>query len=641
MPLVNRTRRASSLVLVLTCLAAPAGAGFAPGAIDLVVDLADAPRRVFHARMTVPVTPGPLALLYPEWIPGEHSPSGPISDLVGLELAAGGRAVAWERDPLDLFTFRVEVPDGAETLEVRLDYLTPSAAGMFSASPATTDRLAVLAWNTVLLYPAGLPSDAILYRPSVVLPAGWRAGTALVEAGRSQEGAGSRIDYTPVSLTTLVDSPLLAGRHVATVALGEIDGAGHEIVLAADAPPALAMSEPARRAYRQLVAEARALFGARHYRGYRFLLTLSDAVESFGLEHHESSDNRVAERTLLDPELFREAAGLLPHEFVHSWNAKYRRPAGLATPDYRQPMVDDLLWVYEGLTSYLGDVLTARSGLWSPEEARERLAYLAAGMAERPGRRWRPLGDTARAAQILYGTRSEGASWRRGVDFYDEGVLVWLETDVRLRRAAPGRSLDDFCRRFFGGESGPPEVRPYTRADLVAALGEVAALDWESFFTERVDRVAPEAPLGGLEGGGWRLAYDRRPNAFQAAVEEAEDRLDLRFSLGLALVDDSGSPGHGRVRDVLPGSPAAQAGIAPGMTLLAVDGQRWSAERLRDAVERAGDGSGLELLLENADYYHAFRVDYAGGLRHPHLERIAGVPDLLSDILARRAPPVE
>jgi predicted metalloprotease with PDZ domain len=262
-------------------------------------------------------------------------------------------------------------------------------------------------------------------------------------------------------------------------------------------------------------------------------------------------------------------------------------------------------------------------------------------MAERPGRRWRPLADTARAAQILYGTRAEGSSWRRGVDFYDEGVLLWLEADVRLRRATPGRSLDDFCRRFFGGESGPPEVRPYTRADLTAALGEVGASDWEAFFIERVDRVAPEAPLGGLTGGGWRLVYDGRPNSYQVAVEEAESRLDLRFSLGFSLVDSSGSSENGRVRDVLPGSPADRAGVAAGMKLLAVDGRRWSADRLRDSIERARDGSGLELLLENADAYHAFRVDYAGGMRFPHLERIDGTPDLLSEILARHAGPVE
>jgi predicted metalloprotease with PDZ domain len=634
-------RLALAALAGLAALAAPAPALAADGAIRLEVDLSEAPRRIFHARMEIPVAPGTVTLHYPKWIPGEHGPTGPIVDVAGLRFSAGGQELAWRRDPLDMFAFSVDVPAGATTLAVALDYLTPSGAGQFTSGPASSAKVAVLSWNTVVLYPAGRPAAEVTVQPALVLPPGWGFGTALEETTR----AGDRVEFAPVSLMTLVDSPVAAGAHHRTLALSE-PGAGplHTLEMVADSAAALAMPAAAEAAYRRLDDEALALFGAAHYRYYRFLLTLSDHVESFGLEHHESSDNRLPERSLLDPDLFEAGAGLLPHEMVHSWNGKYRRPAGLATPHYHAPFVDDLLWVYEGLTSYLGTVLTARSGLHDAAAAREYLALLAAGLDHRPGRTWRPLGDTARAAQVLFGSRQEWSSWRRGVDFYDEGVLTWLDADVTIRRATGGaRSLDDFCRRFYGPPGGPPKVVPYSFDDLVAALEATAAHDWRAFFAARIDRVAPRPPLAGFEDGGWSLAYTAEPNALAKAIEAAGHTADLRFSLGLVLRDREGAADHGTLLDVVPGLPAAAAGAAPGMRLVAVGGRRWSKQVLRDALAAAaaadsGGGAGaIELLVENDEFFATLRVDHRGGERHPHLQRREGVPDLLSEILAAKA----
>ena len=633
------------LALAATLVVAPlALATEAPsGPIRLQVDLSEAPLRIVHAELSIPVQPGPLTLLYPKWIPGEHSPSGPIADLTALVMRAGGKTLAWERDPVDMFTFHVEVPPEASSLEVKLDYLTPSETGRFTASPASTDQMAVLSWNTVLLYPAGPPSDDLIYRASLKLPPGWEFGTALPLAsptqGHTPEPSGL-VEFQPASLTTLVDSPVLAGAHFRAV---DITGGApvlHEIDMAADSDAALAIPQSEVDLYTRLVAEAQALFGAHHYRNYHFLLTLSDHTNSFGLEHHESSDNRVKERTLIDPDTFVMRAGLLPHEFVHSWNGKYRRPAGLATPDYEKPMVGDLLWVYEGLTSYLGDVLTARSGLWTPERYREELALIAAGLTQqaRPGRTWRPLADTARAAQLLFGQRSEGSSMRRGVDFYDEGVLIWLEADTVIREQTGGqRSLDDFLKLFHGAPSGPPAIKPYTFDDLVAALEKTAPYDWRRFFDERVTAVHADAPLGGITHGGWRLAFSDQINEHLKAREKADENVDLRFSLGLTLSTKKGDD-NGRVLDAIAGSPAALAGVAPGMKLVTVGGRAWSADILREAIRAAqGSTQPIVLTLDNADYVKTVRVDYHGGERYPHLVRDARQPDLLSQIIAPHA----
>ncbi len=415
--------------------------------IHLAVDLTDAPRNIYHAKLAVPVKPGPFTLVYPKWIPGNHRPSGPLPNLTGVRMEAGGHSIPWERDSVDMYAFHVEVPPGATELQVSLDAITESGNSAGSGRLASSNVLD-LNWNEVVLYPQGAKSDDVEVVPSVDLPAGWKFGTALEVAS---EGRG-QVTFRPVSLTTLVDSPLIAGAHFRKVELSKRgETPVHVIDMVSESEAGLAITPADEAAYRKLVAETGALFGARHYLHYDFLYTLSDQVVGRGLEHHQSSDNGVGEQTLTDPDLHMLEAGLLPHEFVHSWNGKYRRPAGLATPNYQEPMHGDLLWIYEGLTEYLGDVLTARSGLWTPEQYREALAETAAMLDHRAGRSWRPLEDTARSVQLLRLLGPPWQSWRRGLDYYPEPELIWLEVDITIRKQTHGqKSLDDFCRGFYG-----------------------------------------------------------------------------------------------------------------------------------------------------------------------------------------------
>ena len=604
--------------------------------VRIEVDLRDAPRHIFHSKLTLTVKPGPLTLLYPEWIPGEHGPTGPISQIAGLKFTAGGKTLAWRRDDVNMFAFHLEVPAGATELSVSLDYLSPGEGGQFSASPAATAKLAVLEWCLVTLYPQGARSDDISYSASLQVPAGWKYATALPGG----QGASGVIEFQPVPLTTLIDSPVLTGEFLNKVPLGQADGVVHTLDLGSDIPGAIELTPDELQHFKNLVSEANALFGAHHYRHYDFLLTLSDHVTGFGLEHHESSDDRTAERALSDPDLFNNFADLLPHEFVHSWNGKYRRPAGLATPDFDQPMKDELLWVYEGLTQYLGAVLAARSGLRDAEMQHEYIAWVAGYLDHWPGRTWAPLQDTAVFAQYLYnvGGRQWG-SWRRSTDFYDESILIWLEADTIIRRESKGqRTLDDFCRSFYGAPSGAPAVKPYTFEDVVAALNQVVPFDWRGFLRMRLDATGEHAPLGGIGNAGWRLSYTDKLNGYQRSMEAADDLTDVRFSVGLVLKHKKGDKKDGDVLDVIPGSAAGAAGISPDMKLIAVNGRNWSPELLREAIAGAkGSSQLIELLVENAGAFETFKLNYHEGERYPHLAREASGADLLTPILSPRA----
>ena len=603
---------------------------FAQTPIELSVDATDAPRRLFRARMVLPVSSGTVRLAYPKWIPGEHSPTGPIADLVGLRVTAGDRALPWRRDPLDMNILLVEVPAGVSRIEIAYDFLSaPNASGFSSGGSATTEMM-VLSWNQVLLYPLGASPDSLSYHASLKVPSGWRFGTALP----IERESGETIEFRPAPLTTLVDSPVIAGRYFKTLDLTPGAGPAHFVHLAADSRPALELPAALVTGYQHLVAETGALFGARHYRSYHFLVSLSDHVAHFGLEHHESSDDRMPEFSLADEESRPLWATLLSHEMTHSWNGKYRRPAGLITSDYQKPMDGELLWIYEGLTTYLGNILAPRSGLLTPEQYRQSLAMDAAALDSTPGRRWRPLADTAVAAQLLYEARGDRENLRRGVDFYPEGDLIWLEADVIIRRESKGqRSLDDFCRRFHGGASGPPQVRPYTLADVIAELQAVQSYEWRSFFDQRVYRVADRPPLGGITGSGWRLVYREEPTAWLKAHESHDKTVDVRYSLGLEFKED------GTISDVITGSPADQAGMAPSGTLLAVNGRQFAARALRAAIKAAKDNSdSLELIVKDGEQYKTYRAQCHTGERYPDLERDPSVPDVLTAILSPRAP---
>jgi predicted metalloprotease with PDZ domain len=598
------------------------------GPVRLQVDATDAPRRLFHVRMNIPAKPGPMTLLYPEWIPGEHGPTGPVVNLVGLKIAAGGQPVPWRRDDVNMYAFHVEVPAGASALDVAFDFISPPDAAGFSSGSSATSRLAVIGWNQFALYPEGAQPDDLQYQASLRLPDSWRFGTALPARPRS----GAEIEFETVSLTTLIDSPLSAGAWYRTVDLGTDRGAPHFLDIAGDSARSIEMGPELIAGYKRLVAETGALFGVRHYRDYHFLLTLSDHVAHFGLEHHESSDDRVPERTLIDAGPRTMAATLLPHEFVHSWNGKYRRPAGLVSGEhdggYDFPMKGGLLWVYEGLTEYLGEILAPRSGLETPQEFLDSLAMTAATLDTEYGRTWRPLADTAVDAQVLYDAGDDYRDYRRSVDFYAEGTLIWLEADVQIRQLSKGaKSLDDFCRAFFGGSGGAPAMKPYSFDDVVAGLNAVQPYDWAGFFRQRLDSTAAHAPLGGIDGGGWKLTYTAIPSGMWSAAAEEHKLTDLSYSLGFKVKDD------GTIVDVTMGGPAQKAGIAPAAQLIAVDNRQFTPTVLHEAVQATAAGTGtLEFLMKTGEYYEVRRIEYMGGERFPSLVRNPAVPDLLSEI---------
>jgi predicted metalloprotease with PDZ domain len=593
--------------------------------IKLVVDATHAGEKILHAQEQIPVAPGAITVVFPKWIPGEHGPTGPIVDLTGLEFSAGNQRLTWRRDLVEMYAFHLNVPQGTSTLDVKLDLVMPAPPEGFSSGASATTQLLVLSWNQVLLYLQNTKSDDVQVQASMKLPSGWHYGTALPVEGDSD----GQTSFKTVSLTTLVDSPVLASAHFRRIPLSPQGPIQHYLDMASDGDAALQVPPETVEAYKRLVNETGALFGARHYNEYHFLLTLSDHTAHFGLEHHQSSDDRVGERTLIEDPARMLAASLLPHEMTHSWNGKYRRPAGLATPNYQEPMKGDLLWVYEGLTQYLGEILTARTGLWTKQEFLDEAAETAAALDHTPGRSWRPLQDTADAAQLLYGAAQEFESWRRSVDYYPEGFLIWLEADTVIRRQTNGaKSLNDFCRIFHGGKNTPPEVVPYTFDDIVAGLKQVAPYDWAKFLRDRLDTYGPGAPLGGITNGGWKLVYDDQPSEFTKAMEKERNFVDARFSVGLALDDKGG------IHDVIAGSPAWKAGIAPGSMLAAVNGRKYTPEILHDAL-KAGKQSGanLELMTLNGDFYKNFSVPYHDGEKFAHLVRDEAKPDILGEII--------
>jgi predicted metalloprotease with PDZ domain len=614
--------RIGSIVCIL--LSAVISEAATPPTVTLSLDATTAPRKIFHATLTIPTAGGDLTLYYPKWIPGEHAPDGPVIDLGGLKFSAAGKTLKWRRDLLDGFTIHVEVPADAAEVNAELDFLSPATfEGGFSAGSSATDKMAVISWNQVLLYPKGYKSDDINYSASVKLPEGWKFGTPLPITSQS----GNEIKFATVSLTTLVDSPVITGEFLKVVPLAQ--NPVTEMDIAADSAAALDASPDLWDHYKSLVEQTNKLFGAHHYRDYHFLLSLSDHVAHFGLEHHESDDSRIDERGLVDESERKAEAGLLPHEYVHSWNGKYRRPYDLATPDYQQPMQDDLLWVYEGLTEYLGEVLTARSGLLTEDQERDHLAQVAAQLDHTPGRDWRNLQDTADAAPELYFSPRAWESWRRSTDFYDEDTYNWMWADVIIRQQSKGKkTLDDFCKLFHGAPSTGPMLKTYTFDDVVTALNQIVAYDWRGFWTERLTSHGPGAPLSGLEGSGWKLVYDETPSDMERGSEGSFHISDAAYSIGLKLRED------GTITDTIEGLPAAKAGVGPGMKLIAVNGRQFSPEVLHDAL-KAGKTSTqpLELLIENTDYYKTYKLDYHGGEKYPHLVRDESKPDLLTEIL--------
>jgi predicted metalloprotease with PDZ domain len=508
-------------------------------AIALTLDATQAPEKILHTRMVMPVQPGLLTFYYPKWIPGQHDPSGPIGSVAGLKFVADGKVIPWRRDLHDVFTFHLQVPQGAQSLEVTFDYI--ESGGAFGGS--ATDKLLIVSWNQNVLYPAGVPAAEITYHPTLRLPDGWKFGTALPQ----ESTRGNEVTFVPVALDRLVDSPVIAGEYYRAVDVTPPGEAiHHEIDMVADSAAALEMSPEIQKDFTNLVAETGKLFGTRHYHDYHFLLTLSNHVAHFGLEHHESNDSRAEERGVIMPQGRRGVGGLLSHEFVHSWNGKFRRPADLTTPDFETPMRTDLLWL---------EVAT------------------------------------------LIHDQSHGQ-----------------------------KSIEDFCRVFYGGPNNGPELKPYTFEELVRTLNQVVPYDWAGFFHVRLTSTSPVAPVGGIEAGGWKVEYSEKPPEGAGRGPFGGGTAAV-YSIGLRLGND------GTVQDSIEGSLAYQAGITSGMRVVAVNDRAFTPDLLHDALIAAKNGSQpIRLLVLNDDYYKTCTIDYHGGERYPHLVRQEGKADLLDEI---------
>jgi predicted metalloprotease with PDZ domain len=604
-----------------------------PGTLSLKVDLTDVERRVFNVHESIPVKPGPLTLFYPQWLPGHHAPRGPIEALAGLTMTVSGHPLDWARDPVNVYAFHLEVPPGASRLDLEFQLASPLLKDQ-GRSMMTPD-MAGLQWNAVVLYPAGYYVSRMTVAAAIVLPEGWQFAGALDVDGQR----GNVVRFKPISLEMLVDSPVFAGRYVASVDLDPGARASVHLDLFADGPEALEAKAAQIAAHRKLVREAYAFFGAPHYGRYEFLLALSEPFGDIGLEHQRSSENRRTPGYFSDWDRTAVGRELLPHEFSHSWNGKFRRPAGLATPDFNTPMRDDLLWVYEGLTDYVAVILATRSGLWSEDFARQGLASVAASMdRDRPGRVWRDLQDTTEQPIITARRPLSWLSWQRTEDYYTEGELLWLDVDTHIRElTGDKRSLDDFARAFFGvvassgSEPGFPEPVTYTLADVTRALKAIAPFDWDTFFAQRLHAHGSAAALDGLTRGGWKLVYAETPSDYVKSLEDQRKSFDFTYSLGLSV-----SSLTSQLTDVRWGGPAYDAGLTIATTLIAVDGREFRVERLAAAITAAKAGQPVELLVKNLDRYKTVRIAYTEGLKYPVLQRINQTQDRLGAILKPR-----
>jgi predicted metalloprotease with PDZ domain len=592
-----------------------------PGTLQLNVDATDVRRGIFRVLETIPVAkPGPLILLYPKWLPGFHAPQAPIELFAGLRLRVNGEEIGWKRHPTTVNAFLLDVPAGAAAIEAEFQFLSPTDPS--HGRVLCTPDMLMLPWNTVLLYPAGHYARRIAVEASIVLPGAWQFACVLDVAGQD----GATVRFAPVAVDTLIDSPLLAGRHFRRFQLDEQVG----LSVVADLPHQLDATPEQIAPHRAVVEQADRLFGSRRFDRFEMLLALSDEMSSAGVEHHRCFEAvSVADYFAQWPAKVTNR-DTVPHEYLHSWNGKGRRGADSWQPCFERQIRNSLLWVYEGLTQYWTQVLAARSGLWTPELALGSLAYSAARYEVRPGSQWRPVGDTMRDPQIAARDPLPWPSWQRSEDYYGEGALIWLDVDTRLRElTGDRRSLDDYARRFFGGAEGRWETELYRFEDVVAALDAVAPFEWAAFFHERLAETHVHAPLQGLERGGYRLSFQDEPNAYQAALEQSQGVVDLTYSLGLTTSSD------GALSDVLWDGPAFRAELTVGDRITAVEGQAFAPDAMRRAVAQVGSGP-LSLVVTRGKRVRNVAVQVEGGLRYPHLEPLGHAERRLDAILRPR-----
>lgn len=600
-----------------------------PGTIKLHVDAGDTRQGIFRVHESIPVHAGTLTLFYPAWLPGDHSPSGPIDMLAGLKVSANGKPLKWKRYKYDVYAFRVDVPAGVSDIDVGFQFLSGRGKSSFIQM---TDKMLSLEWNTVSLYPAGYYTRQIKVQPSVTLPQGWQFGTALEKASQD----GDTVVFRTTTYNTLVDSPIYAGKYFRRIDLDPGAKVPVHLDVFADAPKYLEATPGQVQLHRNLVTQAYKLFGSHHYDHYDFLFSLSDQLSGNGLEHHQSSEDGAEPDYFTNWDDGAPNRDLLAHEFTHSWNGKFRRPADLWTPNFNVPMGDSLLWVYEGQTQYWGYVLTARSGMWTPEQFRDALAMVAANYdRNRPGFRWRTLEDTTNDPTAAHRAMLPYRSWQMSEEYYSGGQMMWLAVDAKIRALTHDRkSLDTFAQDFFGVDSGSFVTKTYTFDDVVNALNGVVKYDWAGFLDRYVDQLEPPFTRG-LEATGWKLVYTDKESPYEKQYEAHDESprhiYNFAWSIGLTLAKDGG------INDVRWDGPAFKAGIGSGGTLVAVNGQEYKASVLKDAIAAAKDGKQpIELTIKYLGDYTTVPVDYHGGLQYPHLERIQGAPDYLSQIIAPR-----
>ena len=598
-----------------------------PGTIQIAVDASDTAQGIFRVHEVIPVRGRQLTLLYPQWIPGNHSPTGPIDMLAGLTIKADGKTLPWARDEYDAYAFHVQFPGYVSSISVDFEYLSGRTA---SEDIEMTGEMLSLEWNDVSLYPAGHFSRDITFAPSVTLPHGWQLGTALEAASQS----GDTTTFKPVTYNTLVDSPMYAGLYFERVDLDPGAAVPVHLDIFGDSPKDLRMTPQQLQVHRNLVTQANKLFDSHHYDHYDFLYSLSDQLSPNGLEHHQSSEDGTRANYFTDWDNTAEGRDLLAHEYTHSWNGKFRRPADLWTPNFNWPMGDSLLWVYEGQTQYWGYVLTARSGMWSPEQFRDALALVAANYdRNRAGFEWRTLEDTTNDPTAAHRSPLPYRSWQMSEEYYMAGQLLWLAVDARIRALTDDRrSLDTFASRFFGIDDGSFVTATYTFDDLVAALNGVAKYDWAGFLRQRLNDHQP--PMSGLEASGWKLVYTDEESRFEKEYDAtAPSRHQLGFALSIGLQIDK----TGEIGDVRWDGPAFKAGVSTGATVVAVNGQEYSPEVMENAIAMAEHGTDpIKLLLKYQGEYKTVAVDYHGGPQYPHLARIDGAHDYLDEIIAAK-----
>ena len=611
--------------------------------IRITADLTDAPRKLYHAEVDIPVHAGPVALTTPEWIPGNHMPTGPVQDIVGVVFTANGKTLPWTRDETDLYQFHVEVPADVTSLHAHLDCIVTTRV---------SDHIAVLEWEKLLLYPAHTPVREIAIQPSVIVPVGWGIGTALTPTKPFDPNTkpGGTVQFEPTTVEQLQDSPIITGEYFHEFPLAPDISPKHYIDVVSDQPADSNLRPELRAEISNLVREADAAYASHHYHAYHFLLTLSDITGGEGLEHGQSSDNGIGEKGFSDTRHQLANADLLAHEFTHSWNGKYRRPWNLYQPDFATMQQGELLWVYEGMTQYLGNVLAARAGLKSQAQYRDLLALSAANLDNKPGRDWRSTDDTAIAASILRGRDMTWSNLRRGQDYYQEGELLWLDADTLIRQLTDDKkSLTDFLQIFLakGGNTGPLIV-PYHREELIADLNQVAPYDWAGFLHDRIDLIHPQADLAGIERGGYKLVYRDHSSESELTMTAASARAatstaspqrmtagpNVWYSLGLRL------NGEAIITDIRWNGPADKAQLAPGEKLIAINGHVYNADALHEAIVAAQSSKDpIHLLIQSEDTIRPADIDYHGGERYPVMVRVDGTKDYLDEITTPLAKP--